>query len=235
MFDEKEYENQTERLQEPAERGAVPPRPGGNTISAKEGKTLKPEPENSKQGRTQPDISRKTNEPEMRHNLQRWNGGCRAPLSLAMWVVQRLAEEKPERTIGILSLWVNPTWQAEVTEEKINKINQLSNQNAVEALEELQCRKQYIQRTGGQQMDVPIQLQTVDDRWTFAIKALLDSGCTGSAINKKFVEKHGIATKKVARPIPIYNVDGPRNKAGSIREYVEIRMVIQDHVERIQL
>ena len=58
MFDEKEYEDQTKRPQEPAEKG-VPPRPGGNTISAKEGKTLKPEPENSKQGRTRPDISQK--------------------------------------------------------------------------------------------------------------------------------------------------------------------------------
>jgi predicted aspartyl protease len=71
-------------------------------------------------------------------------------------------------------------------------------------------------------MDVPVQLQMVDDGWMFSIKALLDSGCTGLAINKKFVEKHGISTKKVARPIPIYNMDGTRNKAGSIREYVEI-------------
>ena len=34
MFKEKEYEEQTKRLQEPAEKKAVPPRPGGNTISA---------------------------------------------------------------------------------------------------------------------------------------------------------------------------------------------------------
>jgi hypothetical protein len=80
----------------------------------------------------------------MRHNLQRQNGGRRAPLSLAMWVAQRLAEEKPERMIGILSLWMNPAWQTEVTEEMINKINQLSDQDAVEALEELQHGKQYI-------------------------------------------------------------------------------------------
>ena len=136
MFNKKEYEDQTKRPQELAEKG-VPPRPGGSTISAKKGKTLKPEPENSKQGRTRPDISRKTNEPERRHNLQRRNGSRRAPLSSAMWVVQRLAEDKPERTIGILSLWVNPARQAEVTKEMINEINQLSDQEAVEALEEL--------------------------------------------------------------------------------------------------
>jgi predicted aspartyl protease len=66
-------------------------------------------------------------------------------------------------------------------------------------------------------MDVPIQLQMVDDGHFFATKALLDSGCTGSAINKKFVKKHGISTKKVARSILIYNADGTKNKAGSIR------------------
>ena len=71
-------------------------------------------------------------------------------------------------------------------------------------------------------MDVPIQLQTVDDGRFFATKASLDSGCTGLAINKKFVEKHSISTKKVAQPIPVYNVDGTRNEAGSIKEYVEI-------------
>ena len=74
MFNEKEFEDQTKRSQEPAEK-EVQPRPGGNTISAKEGKTLKPEPENLKQGRTRLDISQNTNEPEMRHNLQRQNGG----------------------------------------------------------------------------------------------------------------------------------------------------------------
>ena len=71
-------------------------------------------------------------------------------------------------------------------------------------------------------MDVPVQLQMVDDGRFFVTNALLDSGCTGSVINKKFVEKHSISTKKVARPIPIYNADGTRNEAGSIKEYVEI-------------
>jgi hypothetical protein len=75
MFDKKKYEDQTERPQELVEKGAVPPRPGWNTLSAKEGKILKPEPENLKHGRTWPDISQKTNEPERWHNLQRWNGG----------------------------------------------------------------------------------------------------------------------------------------------------------------
>ena len=144
MFNEKEYEDQTKRPQELANKGAILLKPGGNTISAKKEKTLKPEPENSKQRRTRVDISQKTNEPEKSHNLQKWNGSRIGSLSSAMWGAQRLAEEKPKKTINIFSLWVNPAQQAEVTEETITKINQLSDQDAVEVLEELQRGKQYI-------------------------------------------------------------------------------------------
>jgi hypothetical protein len=48
------------------------------------------------------------------------------------------------------------------------------------------------------------------------------------------MEKNEIPTKQIPRPIPIYNVDGTLNKDRTIKEYVEIRMIIQDHVERIQ-
>ena len=83
-------------------------------------------------------------------------------------------------------------------------------------------------------MDVNIRLQTVDDGRFFATKALLDCGSTGSCISEDFVRKNQIRTTKVARPIPIYNADGTENKGGPIREYVDMRMIVQDHVERIQ-
>ncbi len=36
-------------------------------------------------------------------------------------------------------------------------------------------------------------------------------------------------------PIPVYNADGTRNQGGSITQYAEIRLIIGDHVERIDL
>ena len=48
------------------------------------------------------------------------------------------------------------------------------------------------------------------------------------------MEKHQLPTRKLARPIPIYNADGTLNKGGTIKEYAEIQMIIQDHVEIIQ-
>ena len=81
-------------------------------------------------------------------------------------------------------------------------------------------------------MNVNIQLHTLDDGQFLKMKALLDCGSTGSCINRNYVEREGVQTKRVALPIPIYRTI---NKEGPITEYVEIRMTIEDHVEKIQL
>ena len=78
-------------------------------------------------------------------------------------------------------------------------------------------------------------LQTLDDGHILQIIMLLDSGCTGSCIDKEYVHENNIQTKKVPLPIPVYNADGSLNEGGPITEFVEVRMVIQDHTERIQL
>jgi hypothetical protein len=156
------------------------------------------------------------------HSFQHRNSGKPASPLTAMWVAQHLAEDKPERTIGILSLWKNGKRQAEVTIETINEINELSDTKAVEALNELRNPKQHMRSVGGNQMNMPINIQTLDDGRLFHITALLDSGCTGSCIDKKFIKEKGINTKKTARPIPVYNADGTMNKGGSITEYVEL-------------
>ncbi|SJL16404.1 uncharacterized protein ARMOST_19928 [Armillaria ostoyae] len=68
-----------------------------------------------------------------------------------------------------------------------------------------------------------------------ATQGLLDSGCTSSTVNRAFVQKHGLDTKKTAVPITVYNADGTRNKAGDITEFVEFQMTIGNHSERINL
>jgi hypothetical protein len=73
----------------------------------------------------------------------------------AMWVAQRLAEAKEEQRIGILSAWVHTQRKAEVTQETIEEINGLSDEDAVEALKELRLPRRYIRKQGQSQMDVP--------------------------------------------------------------------------------
>ena len=47
------------------------------------------------------------------------------------------------------------------------------------------------------------------------------------------MEEHQFPTKKLPRPIPVYNADGSLNKDGDITETVTLRMIIQDHEEEI--
>ncbi|SJL05728.1 uncharacterized protein ARMOST_09064 [Armillaria ostoyae] len=70
---------------------------------------------------------------------------------------------------------------------------------------------------------------------TIQAKALLDSGCTRSSIHRDTVKKYGIPVQKTASPIPVYNADGSRNKAGEITTYAELRLKIGGHSERIDL
>ena len=82
--------------------------------------------------------------PEMCHNFQRRFCGKMTTPGMAMWVAQRLAEAKEEQQKGILSLWAHTKRQAEVTEETINAINGLLDEDAIEALKELRRTKRFV-------------------------------------------------------------------------------------------
>jgi hypothetical protein len=130
--------------------------------------------------------------PETCHSFQRRFHGRMTTPGTVMWVTQRLAKAKEEQQIGILSTWVHNQRQAEVTQETIEDINNLSDKDAVDALKELKLLRRYIQKQGQSQMDIPVHLQTLDSSSIFRLRALLDSGCTGSCIDKEFVKKNNI-------------------------------------------
>ena len=65
------------------------------------------------------------------------------------------------------------------------------------------------------------------------VKGLLDSGCTGTTISKKFVKEKQLTTMWTLKPVRVFNADGTENQGGPITEYMELRMIIQGHKERI--
>ena len=132
-------------------------------------------------------------------------------------------------------IWTHQKRSKEVSHETIAELNALLDENVILALNELKEPKKYIRGTGGQQLNLKTQIRTLDDRRTFAVTALIDSGCTGNCIDSGFVTARNIATKKVACPIPIYGADGTPSASGTISEYVEIEMQVNDHRERITL
>ena len=86
----------------------------------------------------------------------------------------------------------------------------------------------------GQQLDIEVKVQTLDDARTFSLKGLLDSGSTGSCISRKFVNDNEIRTRKTTIPVPVHNADGMLNKNGSITDYVFLRLSVGDHTEQLE-
>lgn len=114
----------------------------------------------------------------------------------------------------------------------LQQLNNLTIEGATEAITELQGPKCYI-RGSGNSLLVTTAITTLDDQRTFSMKALIDSGCTGSSIDAGFVKAKGMNTRKLACPIPVYNADGTLNAAGAITDYVVLQVKIDNHIEHL--
>ena len=80
-------------------------------------------------------------------------------------------------------------------------------------------------------LTLKIELQTTDTAETKSVTALLDSGATGMFIDREYVKKSGFTTRALSNPIPVRNVDGTPNEAGSITDVVELNLRYQNHAE----
>ena len=74
------------------------------------------------------------------------------------WTAQRLHKDKIETAKAILSLWMHPGRQLEVSEIAIAELNQLPDDDIVEALKELRRPKCYVQGTRGHVMNRNISI-----------------------------------------------------------------------------
>ena len=83
-------------------------------------------------------------------------------------------------------------------------------------------------------LNIKVEIVTTDTQETKSVKALLDCGADGLFMDRDYVRKNQLTTRALTRPIPVYNVDGTANEAGSICEVVDLGLRYQDHVERAQ-
>lgn len=61
---------------------------------------------------------------------------------------------------------------------------------------------------------------------------MLDSGASTLFINKHFVEKYRVKTRKLTKPIEVYNIDGTLNQAGLITDVAVLNLEVRDHKEK---
>ncbi|RDX40185.1 hypothetical protein OH76DRAFT_1302345, partial [Lentinus brumalis] len=65
------------------------------------------------------------------------------------------------------------------------------------------------------------------------VVAMVDSGATTKFLHRRFVEENRVATRKLASPIRLYNIDGTENRDGTIAEVAVLGMTIGDHQEQV--
>jgi len=87
----------------------------------------------------------------------------------------------------------------------------------------------------GTSLFLPVEIGTTDTSELHSIKALLDSGATGSFIDRDFVRSKGMNTQTLSCNIPVFNVDGSPNEAGQISEVVDILLHYKTHSKRMLL
>ena len=78
---------------------------------------------------------------------------------------------------------------------------------------------------------INVRVESLDDSKQAATKALIDSGCQDCCIDRKFVKRMNIQTKKLDHYITPRNADGTVNAGGMIELYVELRTKIGSHTE----
>ena len=80
-----------------------------------------------------------------------------------------------------------------------------------------------------------MEIGTTNTSELHSVKALLDSGATGSFIDRDFVQLEGINTQTLSCNIPVFNVDGSPNEAGQISEVIDVLLHYKTHSERMLL
>ena len=75
-------------------------------------------------------------------------------------------------------------------------------------------------------ISVPILINHDESKETVKTLGLLDSGAGGQFINRNYARKEGFEIKKLDKPLWALNVDGTKNKRGTITSFVELNVQI---------
>jgi predicted aspartyl protease len=85
---------------------------------------------------------------------------------------------------------------------------------------------------GSNSLYLRIEIECTETQRKQGIRALVDCGATGLFIDREYVKSNRLPTRKLSQPIPVFNVDGTANEAGSISEVVELIIQYDGHSER---
>jgi hypothetical protein len=87
-------------------------------------------------------------------------------------------------------------------------------------------------RTDQSFLEVDTSLEATSSGHRHQVKALVDSGAKFQFLNVNFICDNAIPAIKLPQSIPVYNVDGMENQAGTITHVVDALLFLRNHSER---
>src|SRR5271154_3693373 len=76
-------------------------------------------------------------------------------------------------------------------------------------------------------LKLKIELETTNTAEVKSANVLVDCGVTGECIDRHYAKSCGFRLLKLSKPIPVYNINGTPNKAGSVTEVVRTFLASQ--------
>jgi len=102
------------------------------------------------------------------------------------WIAKKIMEEDKREAIEILKVWTHRSRREEYTIDKVQELNEMTDDEVIIALEALE-KPHILQKLGDKQLDVRVKLITTDTRKMFYKKVLIDLGCSSLYISQKFI------------------------------------------------
>ena len=81
-------------------------------------------------------------------------------------------------------------------------------------------------------LKLKVSIETTDTVEVKSINSLVDSGATGNFIDREYIRSHRLTTRRLSKPVLVFNVDGTPNNAGSITEVVDLILRYWNHSKR---
>ena len=82
-------------------------------------------------------------------------------------------------------------------------------------------------------LKLKVELETMDSLERKFVNSLVDSGAIGKFIDHDYAKSCQFNLLKLTHPIPVYNIDGSPNEAGSITEAVSLILQYKNHSEQM--
>jgi hypothetical protein len=82
---------------------------------------------------------------------------------------------------------------------------------------------------------VDVEIESTDTAVKRCTQALIDCSATGCFIDIEWAKLNNVPTCPLTKPIPVYNVDGTANNAGTITDIANVILCYENHSECTQL